>query len=202
MYVCAESCLTLCNSMDCSPPGSSVHGILQARILEWVAISFSREFSWPRDRTSISCVSRLILYYCVTWEGYVYSSNHSNIQLAITITFSYHLCRIRFRTLQPHVFIPMPSPVLPMSCCSSSSIDSSHKIIAFFSLTFIMKFPGGSAVQNPPTNARDTGSILGSGRSPWKRKWQPSPVFLLGKSHGWRSLVGYSPWGGKESDRT
>ena len=131
-----------------------------------------------------------------------YSSNHSNIQLAITITFSYHLCRIRFRTLQPHVFIPMPSPVLPMSCCSSSSIDSSHKIIAFFSLTFIMKFPGGSAVQNPPTNARDTGSILGSGRSPWKRKWQPSPVFLLGKSHGWRSLVGYSPWGGKESDRT
>ena len=65
-----------------------------------------------------------------------------------------------------------------------------------------MKFPGGSAVQNPPTNARDTGSILGSGRSLWKRKWQPSPVFLHGKSHGWRSLAGYSPWGGKESDRT
>ena len=40
--------------MDCSPPGSSVHGILQARILEWVAISFSRETSWPRDRTQVS----------------------------------------------------------------------------------------------------------------------------------------------------
>ena len=38
----AQSCLTLCDSMDCSPPGSSVHGILQARILEWVATSFSR----------------------------------------------------------------------------------------------------------------------------------------------------------------
>ena len=38
----AQSCLTLCNPVDCSPPGSSVHGILQARILEWVAISFSR----------------------------------------------------------------------------------------------------------------------------------------------------------------
>ena len=38
----AQSCLTLCNSMDCSPPGSSVHGILQAGILEWVAIPFSR----------------------------------------------------------------------------------------------------------------------------------------------------------------
>ena len=41
--VCAQSCPTLCDHMDCSPPSSSVHGILQARILEWVAISFSRE---------------------------------------------------------------------------------------------------------------------------------------------------------------
>ena len=49
--VCAQSCQTLCNSMGCSPPGSSVHGILQARILEWVAISFSRGSSWPRDGT-------------------------------------------------------------------------------------------------------------------------------------------------------
>ena len=43
--VVAQSCLTLCDPMDCSPPGSSVHGILWARILEWVAISFSRESS-------------------------------------------------------------------------------------------------------------------------------------------------------------
>ena len=50
----AQSCPTLCNSVDCSPPGSSVHGILQARILEWVAISFSRGSSWPRDRTQVS----------------------------------------------------------------------------------------------------------------------------------------------------
>ena len=47
--IVAQSCLTLCNPMDCSPPGSSVHGILQARILEWAAISFSRGSSWPRD---------------------------------------------------------------------------------------------------------------------------------------------------------
>ena len=50
----AQSCLTLCNSMDCSPPGSSVHGILQARTLEWVAIPFSREPSQPRDQTQVS----------------------------------------------------------------------------------------------------------------------------------------------------
>ena len=49
-----QSCLTLCDPMDCSPPGSSVHGILQARTLEWVAIPFSRGSSQPRDRTQIS----------------------------------------------------------------------------------------------------------------------------------------------------
>ena len=48
--------------MDCSPPGSSVHGILQARILEWVAIPFSRGSSWPRDRTQVFLKYRQILY--------------------------------------------------------------------------------------------------------------------------------------------
>ena len=53
----AQSCLTLCDPMDCSLPGSSVHGISQARILEWVAISFSRGFSRPRDRTQVSGIA-------------------------------------------------------------------------------------------------------------------------------------------------
>ena len=60
--------------MDCSPPGSSVHGIFQARILEWVTISFSRGYSRQRDRTCISCVSYVwigmwILYCWATWEA-------------------------------------------------------------------------------------------------------------------------------------
>ena len=46
-----------CDPMDCSPSGSSVHGILQARILEWVAISFSRVSSQPRNRTQVSCIA-------------------------------------------------------------------------------------------------------------------------------------------------
>ena len=46
-----QSCLTLCNTLDYSLPGSSIHGILQARIVKWVAISFSRGSSWPRDQT-------------------------------------------------------------------------------------------------------------------------------------------------------
>ena len=53
----AELCLTLCNSMDCSPPGSSVHGILQARILEWVAMLSSRGSSQPMDRTQVSRIA-------------------------------------------------------------------------------------------------------------------------------------------------
>ena len=50
----AQSCPTLCDPKDCGLPGSSIHGIFQARVLEWVAISFSRESSWPRDWTRVS----------------------------------------------------------------------------------------------------------------------------------------------------
>ena len=60
------SCVQLCDPMDCNLPGSSVHGILQAKILEWVAISSSRGSSLPRDQTCISfisCIHRWILYH-------------------------------------------------------------------------------------------------------------------------------------------
>ena len=61
-----QSCPTLCDPMDYSPPGSSLHGVFQARILEWVALSFSRESSRPRDQTCISyvsCIGKQVLYY-------------------------------------------------------------------------------------------------------------------------------------------
>ena len=58
----AKLCPTLCDPIDCSPPGFSVHGISQAKILEWVAISFSRGSSWPGDRTRVSCIGRQVLY--------------------------------------------------------------------------------------------------------------------------------------------
>ena len=60
-------------------------------------------------------------------------------------------------------------------------------------------------VKNPPAKAgdvRDVSFVPGSGRSPRVRKWQAMPVYLPGKSHGQRSLVGYSPWDFKESDMT
>ena len=60
--ICTLSCLALCNPVDCSPPGSSVHGVSQARILEWVARLFSRGSFQHRDQTHVSGIGRRILY--------------------------------------------------------------------------------------------------------------------------------------------
>ena len=71
---CMFSCSVLsdsCSPMDCSLPGSSVYETAQGRILEWVAISYSRESSPPRDQTPnscVSCIGRLIIYHYATWE--------------------------------------------------------------------------------------------------------------------------------------
>ena len=67
--VLAQLCPILCNPMDCRLLGCSVHGILQARILERVAISSSRRSSQPRDQSSVSCAGRQILYRWATWEA-------------------------------------------------------------------------------------------------------------------------------------
>ena len=68
-HLITKSCPTLSNSLDCSPPGSSVHGITQARILEWVIISFSRGSSQLRDRTRDSCVAGGFFNHGATWEA-------------------------------------------------------------------------------------------------------------------------------------
>ena len=67
MCVHAQLCLTLSNPTDCSPPGSSVHGILQARILKWAAIPPSRGSSQPRDQTHVSCVSSISGRFFTHW---------------------------------------------------------------------------------------------------------------------------------------
>ena len=89
LHACSvtKSCLTLCNPLDCSPPGSSVHGISQARILEWVAISFSKGSSPPRDQTRVSCIGRWILHHQATREahGTMYLSKFVK---SVTITIS------------------------------------------------------------------------------------------------------------------
>ena len=78
-YCClvAYSCPTLCDPVGCSLPGSSIHGVFQARILEWVVISSSRGSSWPRNWTHISwgsCIVRWILYNWATWVAPIWVS--------------------------------------------------------------------------------------------------------------------------------
>ena len=95
----AQSCLTLCGPVDCSLPGFSIHGILQARILEWVTISFSRGSSRPRDRTQVSCTGGrcfnlyLVMYYYVyvEWDwSLIFLCNNVSTYLSV-YEFLFHL---------------------------------------------------------------------------------------------------------------
>ena len=98
----AQSCPTLCNSMDCNLPGSSVHGILQARILEWVAIPVSRESSQPRNRNCLlHC--RCILYHLSHQGSPIIVYRHVNSVLS-------------GRGLTDHLFPPWKGPILPLFC--------------------------------------------------------------------------------------
>ena len=87
VFVCARAqlCLTFCKPLDCSLLGSSVHGISQARILEWVTICYSRGSSPSKDRTCVSCISctgRWILYHCSTW-GYTHTHAYTHTHMHI-----------------------------------------------------------------------------------------------------------------------
>ena len=91
-----------CDPVDCSPPGSSVHGILQARILEWVAISFSRGSSQPRNRTWVSCISGRWFTDWTMREAYIYTI------MKIHCILQKHCC----------CSVTQPRPILcdPMDC--------------------------------------------------------------------------------------
>ena len=80
LWVCAkllQSCPTLCNPVDCSPPGSFVHRILQARILDWVAIPSFRGSSQPRDRVQVSYVSCIAGRFFIRWAIREAQDQHS-----------------------------------------------------------------------------------------------------------------------------
>ena len=85
-----QSCPTLCNPMDSSLPGSSVHGIFQARILEWVANSFSRRPSWPRDWTQFSHIVGRCFNLWATRVSYQPSAKYSacNVHIHLQILTS------------------------------------------------------------------------------------------------------------------
>ena len=162
--------------MNCSLPGSSVHGVFQARILEWVAISFSRGSSQPRDWTRDSHVLPASAGRFFTSLQGIFPTQGLNPGLS---------CLTCFGNLpDPGT---EPGPLM------------SHLLRQAGSLP--VGFPGGTVVNSLPANAgktRDAGSISGLGRSPGGGAWQSTPVFLAGKPHGQRSLAGYSPRNRKE----
>ena len=131
--------------MGCNLPGSSVHGILQARILEQVAIPFSRVSSQPRDRTCIFCIAGIFFTISVTREAHIrqyYQGNSLGNERRIGETCPWISCEFCW--------------------------NAKNKIYL---------------------------------RELW-RQWHPTPVLLPGKSHGWRSLEGCSPWGRWGSNMT
>ena len=103
--------------MDCSPQGSSVHGILQGRILEWVAISFSRESSQPRARTQVSCIAGRFFTIWATIVYFLFCSDlikgHTLLSFTSPIVCS-NSCPLRWWHIQPsHPLSPpllLPSP--------------------------------------------------------------------------------------------
>ena len=136
--------------MDCSPPGSSVHGTSQPRILEWVAISFSRESSQHRNWTHISWIAH-------GWfSGRILACHKGG----------------------PGSFLGPCSHGVPFP-----------------------GFPVAQRVKNLLAMWETWVWSLGWDDPLEKRKATHSSI-LAGKSHGWRRLVGYSPWGHKESDTT
>ena len=126
--------------MDCSPPGFSVHGISQARILEWVAISFSMESSQPRDWTRVSCIGRRILYHWATredWERRVSSvQSLSTVQLFATLWTAAHQASLSITNswslLKQWCHPIISSSVIPFSCLQSLPVSGSFPMSQFF----------------------------------------------------------------------
>ena len=79
-----QSCPTLCDPMDCSLSGFSIHGIFQARVPEWVSISFSSRSSWPRDQTPVSCIAGRCFTLSATREAPGIVQSLSCVQLLVT----------------------------------------------------------------------------------------------------------------------
>ena len=130
-----QSCPTLCDPVDCSPPGSSIHGILQARILEWVAISFFRRSSWPKDQTQISHIAGRHFNLWATREACVQIPLSIILGLYLEVELLDHLailCLLFFDkaasnafkiALQNHLYQGMNILPLPASFTFSLNVD-------------------------------------------------------------------------------
>ena len=149
MCVCAkslQSCLTLCNPMDCSPQGSSIHGVLQMRILKWVGMPFLGGSSSPRDWTYVylvSCTGRQVIT-SVTWEAQCRTSWYNKIFSSVQFSCSVVSDSLRPPELQ-HTWPPCPSPTPGVHSNSCPLSQWCHPVISFSVIPFsswLQSFPG------------------------------------------------------------
>ena len=177
----AKSYLTLCDSMNRSPPGSSVHGISHERMLGWVAISSSRGSSQPRDQTCISCIVRWVPYCWATGGRLLATTTHINIW------FSFPFWSQEIWTPDLLCWVGPCYKSWPVSfTCNWSTKEvvhprwHSYKRGAWISEALFVgqPFPTQASqvaqlVKNTLSNAREMGSISGSGRSPGEGQGNP-----------------------------
>ena len=170
--------------MDCSLPASSVHWISQARLLEWVAISFSRGLPDLGVESESLTVAGGFFTTNATWvivslkQKLLKCSLHSHFLFCIIaafstgLLFSNHFCCCLILSFQ----------TISLVLCLTTACFGFRWWLRWYSICLQWRRPGF----NPWVR-----------KISWRRKWQATPVFLPGKSHGQRSLVGYSPWGHK-----
>ena len=152
----SQSCLTLCDPLDCSLPGSSLHGILQGRVLEWVAISFSRGSSWARDGTWVSCIPGRRFNLWATREARCAKLSYESYWIIATSFPNKIWCwNINYWTLA-----------------------------SFYRETKGLNFPGSLAGKESACSEGDPSSIPGLRRSPGGEKRLPTPVFWPGEFNG------------------
>ena len=139
--------------MDYSLLGSSVHEIPQARILEWVVISFSRGSSWTKDQIHVSCIGRRILYHWVTREAYL-----MRVRMLEPLWLSWHdsVCR--------HQAMSTSSVILGLSTAPKFKRPVSLNLHTHTKIHLHKGFPCGSVGKESACNEGDLGSIPGLGR--------------------------------------
>ena len=158
-HVSTQSCHTLCDPIDCSPPGSSVHGILQAGILEWVATPFSRGYSWPRDWTLVSCVAGrfftimmvagvlfIYLVYFAHWWIPRTDSGHRSCSMLISMTTS------KWITKRMHEWIYCPVIMLNLGAATGQQFPFllNIRITSIGCERCAPMAPAGSSESKPP----------------------------------------------------
>ena len=148
--------------MVCSPPGFSVHWVLQARRLEWVAISFSRGSSWPRDWTWVSCTAGS---FFTNWATREVPTDYNISQIFFKLYFL-KFFKIYFWTL---------------FCYCSFLYDGRERLYYLVLSRNFHGLPWWLRGKESSCHYRRYGFDSWVRKITWKRKWQPTPVFLPGK---------------------